>query len=90
MIAASEMSSVMDYLVEGGVAAALLVVVWLFLKHLAKVGEEHRVTIEKVSDNFSATVSASEERFAKSIKDVHTSFEETTKLIADALTKTDN
>lgn len=88
MISVSEMSSVSDYLVEGGVAAALMVVVWLFLKHLAKVGEEHRVTIEKVSDNFSKTVSASEERFAKSITDVHASFEETAKFIADALKNT--
>lgn len=90
MIAASEMSSVTDYLVEGGVAAALLVLVWLFLKHLAKVGEEHRTSMEKVSDNFSKTVGASEERFAKSIQDVHASFEETTKIITAALTKADS
>lgn len=90
MIAASEMSSVTDYLVEGGVAAALLVLVWLFLKHLAKVGEEHRTSMEKVSDNFSKTVGASEERFTKSIQDVHASFEETTKIITAALTKADS
>lgn len=87
MICASEMSSVVNYLVEGGVAAALLVVVWLFLKHLAKVGEENRATVEKVSNNFSKTVIAGEERFAKSIEDAHARFEETTKIFVDALNK---
>jgi len=87
MLSAGDMSSVTDYLIEGGVAAALLVVVWLFLKHLTKVGEEHRATVEKVSSRFADTVAASDERFSKSIKDVHDSFENTTKILVDALRK---
>lgn len=85
MISASEMSSIADYLVEGGVAAALLVVVWLFLRHLSKVGEEHRATVKEVSSQFADTVAANDERFSKSIQDVHESFERSTKLIVDTL-----